>query len=233
VALLAGQGAVLAHQGEAGQFMIEDDARAPAVAGMAGSAGLAQIALVHIVLGMTADTLQRGLGLPRRWHMALRAEQLAMRALQGETRHAVMVETGLLPVAAIVAAGAIHAVRALMAVIGSMTAKAGDGRLDELGRLLVARGTGSLVMRPVEREARHLVMIETRLLPVSGCMAAGAIGAILALVGIVLAVAGDTILGRFADCIIRPVASRACGRAMLADQRESGVAIMVEGRGPP
>lgn len=182
---------------------------------------------------MAAGTLQRWLGLASGRDMALRAKQLCMRTLQRETRHHIVIEAGLLPAGAAVAAGAVHSVGAFMGVIDGVTAKAGGRRLGDLGRLFVTCRTGGLVMCPLQRETRHPVMIEAGLLPVPGRMAAGAIGAVLTLVDVILAVAGETIPRGFADAIVWPVAARASGRGVLANQREVCVAIVIEGRCPP
>jgi len=160
-----------------------------------------------------------------------RALGRAMFALEGVLGVAVVIETARLPVAVGVTGFALVAKPALVAFALIILLVAGDafhrGALER--RVAVAVLARDIHVLAGEREMR-LAVVETRVLPVFVGMAIGAGIAQLALVLVVLAVAGDTGGRRVAQLLALGVAVAALhlGHGMSALEREIGE-FVVEG----
>lgn len=102
-----------------------------------------------------------------------------------------------------------------------------------MGGLFVTGLTRNCLVRPLQRKASHRVMIETCDLPILAIMTLGAVGAIFALMTVILSVAADAGARRFLDCVARSVAAFALGCRMLAYQWKVCVSIVIKCcRGP-
>jgi len=102
-----------------------------------------------------------------------------------------------------------------------MTAGAGFRQLLLAGRLAMAACAARLAVRPLEREAALLRVIEIPLLPGSGVMAIRAFRSEFPTVGVVDRVAGDAVLRR-SFVALGDVAARTARLAMCARERVFG-----------
>lgn len=94
---------------------------------MAVIAAPPESAAMHILRGMTVDTIPSHLGsLGHRRPVASRASELLVGAVQSKTRLDIMIESPAHPAIRIVATRAVGSQSLLMCVIGFMTRKAGD-----------------------------------------------------------------------------------------------------------
>lgn len=104
---------------------------------------------------------------------------------------------------------AVLPICALVRVVCGVAAEAGDGRLCDLGRLLVATGARGKAMGTFQRERGHRVVIEANLPPARRDMAGSAIGAVLPLMGIVPGMARRADAGRVLLHVARAMAAGA------------------------
>lgn len=114
-----------------------------------------------------------------------------------------------------------------------MAAQARHRKLHDARRLLVAGIAGKGLMSAVQREPGHRVVVEAVLLPVAAIMAVRAIGAVAALVDVILHMAGEARPRRLPDGIADAVAGGAARCSMLPDQGKAGVGVVIEGRRLP
>lgn len=220
MALLACDRSVFADQGKA-RLVVVEIRFLPTLRHMAFLAFAAFLAVVYVILFVAAVAIAR-----RRLVVLILVTVRAFRRLvfadERETG-LVMIEATLLPAALGMAISAGLAQIAFMCVVFLMTAKTGGRRLLE-ALALVASLALDLAMLGTQREAR-LAVIEPRQFPGVLAMAIAARIPQGALVDVVLAVATDAGCGRFVESRAL-VARRALDVAMLAAQRESGLAVI-------
>lgn len=111
---------VFAQQRKAGQRMVKADIHGPTHRIVTPLTIAAQLARMHIFLGMAGATLGGQLDLICRLDMARLAPRLCVFADKRKIRHAVMVEVHRLPSRCGVAATAIRPISAFMNIIGCM-----------------------------------------------------------------------------------------------------------------
>lgn len=225
----AGKRRMFAQQWKAGQRVIEGHLFLPPDRIVATCAIGSELALVDIVIGMTAYTGHRKLYDAGWLFMAGVAGERLVRPAQREPRHRVVIEAVLLPVATIVAACAIGAVAALVDIVLHMTGDAGPRRLPDRVAHAMARGATRCRMFPDKGKAGVRVMIERRRLPARRRMAACAVGSARAFVHIVPGMARDA-LGGGSGPALACMARKAGGRSVSAGQGKAGRSV-VEGQG--
>mgnify|MGYP007068605524 CR=1 FL=1 len=227
---------MLAQQGEAAERMIEADVRFPIRTVVAAAACGSKLAGMNIIRPMAGCALHRELELVGWGSVAGFAAHGCMRALQGKPSHLVMVETGELPPALLVATRAVVPISALVRIVGGMTSDAGRRGLLRLRRLLVASTTGRRPVRAAKREARHRIVVEADLLPTGRGVTGGAVGAVLALVHVIGGVAAAARPHRMLPDIARAMTARATGCRMGPQQGKARTGMvergLLPGRGP-
>ena len=227
VAGLALRIGMAAEQREGGLAVVELRTLLPVALGVAARALAAERALVLVVLAVAGVTLACGFLPVERPGVAIRARQQAVLAAQGVAGLGVVVEEAALPrlgaVAALAALAELALVPALL-VHTLVAADAGARRLAVL-RVFVAAGAGRVGVLAGEREA-GLVVVELRLFPGVFGVALVALGAEAALVGVVLAVAGQAVLRRLAVLLGGEVAGAARGLQVTAAQRVVGLRVV-------
>lgn len=212
--------------------MVEPDLLSPRSRTVAGRAVGAQSPGVRVIFGMAGHTGHGNARWLRGRRVACPAFQRSMRTRQGETGHLVMVEVGDVPIAAGVTARAFGAILPMVRVILCM---AGDAACFRLWRCIidaVAPCTSRCCMLAKQRK-RRLAMVEPRIGPRRWIVAIGAGRAARSVVRVIARMATNARPCRIADGIIGPVTTRAGHRRMLSQQREIGVARMVERRRRP
>ena len=164
MAALAADAGMLAGQGEARHCAVVEADLLPPAFHMAARAILAVRALVYIIRRMAAKACGRWLCALRRLLVAGGASGKTVSALQRETRHAIMIETGLLPRRGIMAGSAIGPAAALVRVIARMT---GDAGRPQTFPALPGMAGGAVRVRvgAGQREARGGVAEGLHLLP--------------------------------------------------------------------
>lgn len=133
------------------------------------------------------------------------------------------------PADCIVAAGTVGSELTLVNIVVCMAACASHRKLHDAGRLFMTGVADQWLVRTAQREPSHRVVVKAALLPVAAIVAANAIGAVVALVDIVLHMTGDASTRRLSDRVADAVAGGAASRSMLADQRKTGVGVVIEG----
>lgn len=126
------------------------------------------------------------------------------------------------------AACAIGSELALVNIVVRVTADASDGKFHDARRLFVTGAAHERLMSPAQREPCHRVVVEAGLLPVAAIVAPRAVGAIAALVNIVLHMTGCAGAGRPFDCVPGTVTRCASRAGMSSKQWESGIRVMIE-----
>jgi len=195
-------------------------------------AGVAQLALVRIVLAMTARAIRgQFLGVDVAGVAGL-ALGVAMGATQWEFRLGVVIETVALPVVAAMAIAARFAIAALVGVILAMAADALAAAVAEMFGIGMAAATLRRSVLAGQHEFRARMVETRRRLPTLRPMAALACGAERVAMAIVLAMAADTGLGCALEVVGIGMASAALGVGVATEQRIAGAA-MIEARGLP
>ena len=186
VAILAVCIAVGSDQRKIGEAVIEQHTLGPILFVVTLSAGLAELILVSILLSVTGVTICLQTQLVDRSGMTLRAADLSVPAQQREIRIDVMLEKHLRPACGRMAAFAGLAIQTFMLVVRRMAR-------DTFGLELFFKfirnmtvGAGDIAMRTSQRESRPGRVIEKRFSPGAADMTECAIGAVKALVRIVL-----------------------------------------------
>lgn len=148
-------------------------------------------ALVTIILCVAADAGGWRLGHFRCLFVAPFAHHSAVGALQGKAGHRVVIETGLLPAARIVAIAAIGAIGAFVAIVAGVA-----GHTGARGMLVGIAGPVALRASCPSMSANQRKpggsMIERSGLPARGGMARSAIGAAATAVCIIAGMTGNT-----------------------------------------
>ncbi len=143
--------------------------------------------------------------------MALVTFQRRVLSHERKAREAVIEQYTVQPGRGIMARTAFRPQIAFMNIIGGMTADARRWRQGNMCGLLMTRIASGRLVRPQKREFGHGVVIEARLFPIATIMAFGAIGAVLALVAIILGVTAKACDRRLLNGVVGTVTCRACG----------------------
>ena len=151
-----------------------------------------------------------------------------MLAEQGEAGQRVIEGHIFLPADCIVTACAVGSKLAFVGIVVSVAANAGYRKLHDARRLLVTSGAGKRLVRAAKRKTCHRIVIETVLLPIAAIVATRAIGAVAALVHIILHVAGDTSARRLPDRIASAMARRATRSGVFPDKGKARIRVMIE-----
>lgn len=223
---------MLANQRKTRQRMVEAHLPSPCHRAMARRAVGAEPPGVRVIFGMAGHTGHCYARRLRGRRVARPAFQRPMRTRQRKARHFIMVEIGDVPIAAGVAARAFGAILPLVRVVLGM---AGDATCFGLWRRIidaVAASAGRCCMLAQQRE-RGLAMVEACVGPRRWIVAIGAGRAARPIVRVIARMATNASPCRIADGIIGTMTTRAGRRRMLTQQREIGVARMVERRRRP
>lgn len=197
----------------------------PAHLRVAALAVSTEATLVDIVLLVTAVTSRRQFGLAQRRLVAGFALGAAMRIAQREVCVTLVIETYNFPFRLAMAALAFLAEAAVVHVLLAMASDASERRLVVEGRALVAIAAANLGMARAQREPGTRV-VELPALPSGSGVAAIAVDTKLALVHVILAMAGNAGLRRSA--VLRPggVAVTAFNAGVQCEQHEVGERVI-------
>ena len=194
---------------------------------MAAIALIAELTIVWIVVRVTASTVLRQVKVADAgYRMTFRAGDLRMRTRQRKSSTPLMIEIPQRPGASAVAVRAVRAESRLVRVILGVAGRAFAGRAAIVFVLMAGVALGR-AMRTHQGEAR-LVVIEPDRGPAILGMTLATRAAQLALVRIVLAVALDAIANRVAMHDSGGMAGIALRLAMLAEQLERRISIVLE-----
>src|SRR2546429_403108 len=225
VACLAGELTVSTGEGKSGLLAVVELPHFPAVRGVASSAVLAQIALVHVVLAMAVDTLLADVAVLAR-QMTLLAWNRDVQAHQRKAREVVIEAHAGAPARRRVALIAFLAELAGVRVLRLVTAGALARQLVlEIARA-VAVVAGDAVVHALERETGLLLVIELRVLPGAGDVTLGALDTPVAVVHVVRLVARDAFFGRI-FITVAEVTGRAGRLTVLVPQWKRGLVVIV------
>lgn len=223
---------MFADQRKARQRVVKAHLPSPCHRAMARRAVGAQPPGVRIIFGMAGHTGHCYARRLRGRRVARPAFQRSMRTRQRKARHFIMVEIGDVPIATGVAARAFGAILPLVRVVLGMAADAACFGLWRCIIDAVAASAGRGCMLAKQRK-RGLAMVEACVGPRRWIVAIGAGRAARSVVRVIARMATYASPCRIADGIIGPVTTRAGRRRMLSQQREIGVARMVERRRRP
>lgn len=229
MAFLARRRGVQTDQRKAGQVVIEEDFSAPSIFIVALRAFPAFLPFVHVVAVVAGDTGRRKfLPLGIRTLVTPLAKNLGVLAPKREFGGPVVVEGCLVPVGRQMAGGAIAPGRPLVGV-DQLVARDTSGAKRFLRDVPPMAIEALQVGVPARQgELRRFGVIEADLAPVVGVVTGLAFRAIATLVRIIRLVAGDACRAELLLIELARMATVASDIAMAADQRERGVASMVE-----
>lgn len=200
------QALVLPCQGKARRSIMIEIPDLPAVDRMAAGASRGRPERPRMMIVRVAGFACHALGRKTLVFMTSSAGKRHMLAQEREAGQRVIEGHLFLPADRIVATRAIGSEPALVNIVIGMAAYAGYRKLHNARRLFVAGGADKRLVRAAKRKPCHRVVIEAVLLPVAAIVAARAIGAVAALVDIVLHMAGNAGPRRFPDCVADAVA---------------------------
>ena len=183
---------------------------------MATRAVVAETAAMRVFHAVTADALERGFYLVQLGRVAGFALNLLMRAAQGETRLARVIEARLLPCAGVVAFRAGVAVAPLMGVVGAMTGNARHRRCFEVQCIHMATLARRRLVLARQWEAAGPVIETTAGSPRSWGMTVFAGGAQRAVVLVILTVTAAAVVGEPFENSGRAMAIAAFSLCVLA-----------------
>lgn len=215
MAFVTGQRCMLSDQRKPRQIMIEKNLVFPGDRIVATVAFFAQPFAVRIIIGMAADTCDRRQFDFGGLFVAGLAQGNLMRALQGEVRHLVMIEFGVLPILVVVAFPAIGTVATFVAIILSVAADAGHRRRLDATICAVATATRSGGVRTQQGKAGFLGVIEFHILPVAWRVTTGAVSAAFTFVCVIFGMTGYAGFLRLTNGIVGTVATCASRASML------------------
>lgn len=219
---------MLPCQREARELVVKQDPLFPTVHIVAAAAISAQMPAMRIVVSMAANAGGRRHG----YVSGLLVTCLALDSLVGtcewESRHAVVIEAGDLPVTTVVAFCTICPISALVTVILLVTAIAAAWWLfDAVARPMASRAS-SCRMAAQQRKACVLVVIEGDCLPGTGRVATCAVGASRSLMHVILGVTANAGAGRRPDSVVDAVTTSTSNRSVTTQEWKSRIARMVE-----
>ena len=223
---------VFSAQRESGVALVDEDYRLPCflhVAGLAVFAVAAPVPFLAVIPFMAVEAGRRKFFAEPQILMAALTLGIPMFIAQRETGVPVMVKAGrILPFCLGMTALAFFSERAFVRVVLAMARIAVGGGFRLRDGFAVTRFALDRLMPSAQREMRVVGMPERRGFPKRVVVAFPAAGAEAALVGIVLAMAGDAVAGRAGKALI-DMAIGALGFGMTVQQRESRFG-MVEAR---
>lgn len=195
----------------------------------------AETTIVHVVLEVTIHTcLAQFDRVARRLLMTIVAGHFHMPAIQHKLR-SVVIEIPGFPGTGVMTGLALDAKAALVLVVLFMASITGGWRIMECRSLMALLALSSGVTAS-QREARFVVVIRG-ILPALFVVTSFALIAELALVLVILAVAGNALARQSGLVIDRPLLGRMTGIALGLDmftlQQVFGFSIMIEGAGLP
>ena len=192
----------------------------PVTCAMTGFALAAHPALVHVLFGMTASAFFRCIGIQRRF-VTSRTACRAVLSNQWKGR-GIVIDLHGFPVFRGVAALAAFAEFPLVRILAAVAGNAAHVEFVFVQITFMATGTCRTAMGAQQRKFSQPGMIETGGLPGFGIVAGGALDAVPALVGIILAMAVDAGLGRVVVFVRRGMATQTGRLLMFSDQRKTG-----------
>src|SRR3984893_7095990 len=227
VARLAGELAVGAAQGKSGLLAVIDLPHLPAVRRVASSAVLAQVALVHVVLLVTVDTLVADVAVLA-GQMTLLAWKRDVQADQRKLREVVIEAHARAPALRRVAVIAFLAEMAGVHVVRPVAAQALSGQLLRGHTRGMAGMTGDLLVLAHEGPLGVARMVKARGLPLLATVAGAAVLAEPQGVRVLRLVAAEALARQLVLEISRAVAVVAGDAVVYTLEREAGLLLVIE-----